>query len=556
MEVEPRIIAAICVIVYFAICIYIGIWSRARIKTAEDYYVAGRNVGALINGAAYCAGYLSIASFLGLPAFIFLLGYPFCWALLGIAAAMPFGVALVAHGLRRAAPVSTTDYFAWRYDSNRLARAILTVSYVFGGFCYVVLCLVGIGLGMVALLNVPYVLALVVGLIVVAIYLWLGGMVATSITQAFQNFVMLVGAWLLVIGIWVMLGGPGPAMQYAMNAHPQEFLSSAYNVLFVKTCMKTFYKPELQAINGFLGAWWWWWVWFFGAIAMPYAVVRIHTAFDARTARRALVWAPFFVWAFYTALILIGLFSAPLIAAFHPYIINGIVKPATGDTLAAYNTARSVLGAIAKTYGIGFATDYATIATAESTLPGTGFNGLILGLALSGIIAIGMSTISAWIMVVGVVLARDWTRHIFGKTLTPGKEVLLTRVIGMIFLFICAAIAVSPPAMLLDLSGAAFLVLSAVCAPPLILGIWWKRGGRTTFIIYSIIMTCVTLTSWIYSYMVLGHHAICALWPYLYTPHQIYWVAVGFIVWIILCKLTKPASPETIKKYCEDLHTI
>jgi SSS family solute:Na+ symporter len=37
------------------------------------------------------------------------------------------------------------------------------------------------------------------------------------------------------------------------------------------------------------------------------------------------------------------------------------------------------------------------------------------------------------------------------------------------------------------------------------------------------------------------------------TPHQFYWVFVGFVLFILVCLVSKPNSPETIKKYSLDL---
>ncbi|MBC7324423.1 MAG: cation acetate symporter, partial [Moorella sp. (in: Bacteria)] len=94
----------------------IGWWTRRAALSATDYMVAGRNVGPVVNGAALASTYLSPASFLGLPAFIFIIGYPFWWALISIILGMPIAALLTAAPLRKYAPVSFTDYYCDRYD--------------------------------------------------------------------------------------------------------------------------------------------------------------------------------------------------------------------------------------------------------------------------------------------------------------------------------------------------------------------------------------------------------------------------------------------------------
>ncbi|MEB3852210.1 MAG: hypothetical protein LRS49_06510, partial [Desulfurococcales archaeon] len=115
MEANSTVLAI--VIAYFILIIAVGVWSRKRLRAPTDYHIAGRQVGALVNGSAYIASYFSPASLLGLPAFIFLLTYPMYWALLGITAILPIGAGLVAAQLRRYAPVSVLDYYADRYES-------------------------------------------------------------------------------------------------------------------------------------------------------------------------------------------------------------------------------------------------------------------------------------------------------------------------------------------------------------------------------------------------------------------------------------------------------
>jgi Na+(H+)/acetate symporter ActP len=79
-------IVAFAAILYFAIIIGIGYGTRKASADPMDYYVAGRKIGPFVNGAALAAAYFSPASFLGMPAFIFLMGYPFWWVLSSIIA--------------------------------------------------------------------------------------------------------------------------------------------------------------------------------------------------------------------------------------------------------------------------------------------------------------------------------------------------------------------------------------------------------------------------------------------------------------------------------------
>ncbi|MFP4587870.1 MAG: sodium:solute symporter family transporter, partial [Desulfohalobiaceae bacterium] len=113
-SVHPLVI--LFAVAYFAVIFGIGWYTRKAAASPMEYTVAGRSVGSFINGAGLAASFLSPASFLGLPAFIFLMGYPFWWALAGIIMGMPLAALLTAGPLRKYAPVSFTDYYADRYE--------------------------------------------------------------------------------------------------------------------------------------------------------------------------------------------------------------------------------------------------------------------------------------------------------------------------------------------------------------------------------------------------------------------------------------------------------
>ncbi|RJX15702.1 hypothetical protein CW703_04660 [Candidatus Bathyarchaeota archaeon] len=543
MQIELPIVWGV-IILYFIIVIAIGIFSRRSIVTAEDYHIAGGKVKAFLNGTAQVAGYLSPASLLGFPAYVFLLGLPIHWGLVGIAGVMPLTIPLVAGQLRKAKPVSTTDYFAWRYETNVYGRIILTIAYIWAGMLYIILCMVGMGLAFVATLRVHYVTALFVAMIVMIIYLWLGGMVAHTYATAFQTFVMVFAALAVLLGMWAVAGGPGPLYATAEKIHYGTFLSPSYNTNYGKVLLRGNFDPDWLFTTGYISAFCWASVWALGALCQPFSVFRVFTAAGPKAARWTFVWATIWTAVFYTILILIGAGARAFIEVFmgHPYLTEGIsIKPD--------NPTLGILIYYYKTFGLGSLVDYTTLCVTEAFK-----NPWLLGFLVAGVFAIGMGTVASWALLTATVLARDWPHYILKKPLPPKKEVMWTRIIMTILIVIGTLIAIKPAAMILDLSGAAFLVILTLLAPPIITGIWWKRGGPTAFKIYTTVMLVLTIFSWMFSYLVWKAPHAFFLFPKLGTPNQIYWLYIGFVIWIILCLVTKPSSPETIKKYCEDLH--
>ncbi len=546
------------VIAYFILITAVGIWSRTRLRAPTDYHIAGRQVGAFVNGSAYIASYFSPASLLGLTAFIFLLTYPMYWALLGITAILPIGAGLVAAQLRRYAPVSVLDYYADRYESPVASRVLLTLAVFWGGILYIVLSIVGMSLALVAIAKIPYLTSLIVSVIIVIIYVWFGGMIATTWNAALQAWIMTIAAWAVVAGVIGKVGGWHVLWQKVTETNPHFFDPGPYNVLFVKTLVKGNFDEAVLWTSGALGTVLFYFTWHFGAVSMPYAIVRIFTATDEKTARWTLVWAGLIGNIFYIALIIIGSAAAFFIAEHHPIAqqLHGKMVTWKGETKPfeqwpALVQSIIVLATLAKTYHVPGTNipDYSTLAVAEAV-----GNNVVLGILTAGALAIAMPTIASWAVLMSTIIARDWPKHIFKKELKPEREILYARLTASILILVGAVIAYSPPALILDMSGAAFVVLVSTLAPPLLLGIWWRRPGRLALLIHVIIMFPLTTFSWLYAKYAYGSPHAFFLDPRYATPHQAYWVLISFLVFAIIALLTPPPKKETVEKYVDALH--
>lgn len=529
MQADP--IVVVFTVLYFAVVFAIGIYSRKAAMNASDYYVAGRKVGPFINGSALAATYFSPATFLGMPAFIFMISYPFWWTLTGIIAGMPIATLLTAAPMRKYAPTSFTDYYADRYDTKwmRLMAAIPTV---IGGFAYVILSIVGTALCMVAILKISYTWAVLISAGAVFFYIYYGGMVATTFSTAFQGVLMTVATAAAAGAILYYYGG--------FNGLTDAVVAN--NALFFKVPHadpKTSH-PLMMMWTGMVG---FYFIWHYGFAAMPYTVVRFFTAQDIKSARRSVIWAVIVGGSMYTALIIIGTAAKVLIeTAPHPLMGTEGIKNAMG-----------VLVHMKKLYAIGAAsvTDYSMFAIVESLR-----QPWLMGIIIAGGLAISMATAAGWIMVLNVTLGRDMIGKVFGSKWPEQKPVQATRAMTTICMIICTILSFNPPALVLDISGAAFLVILCSVGPPMILGIWWDRATTAAAYINITVMTLVSGYAWLYAHWVLkSPHWFFLSDPAnrIPTPHQFYWIPIGFIFFIIVSLLTKPPRPEVVKKYCHDI---
>jgi len=530
-SVDPVVIAIVAI--YLIAVVVIGYYSRLRLKSAMDYYVAGRRIGSVVNGLALESTYLSPASMLGLPAYIFLIGYPFWWAMVAIICGMPVATLLTASALRKYAPVSFADYYADRFGDEKL-RWWIGIIVIVGSILYITLSLVGMALFMVAILKIPYLIALIIGTVIVMFYVVYGGMIATSWNAAMQAVVMSLAAIIAAAAIVWQLGGFEGVYYAAQQSYPKIWNTPAD-------------APDVPHL--FSSTWiaviCWYFVWHYGFATMPYTVVRFFTTMDIKTARRSIFWCSLIAGAFYVALELIGISAKYMIEKSHPIAV------AAGGNM----TATQVLAAIQKTYGIGTVTDYSMIAAVEAL-----GNPVILGILCAGGLAIAMSTAAGWAVVVNTIIARDWMVKLLKSKRAEERPIFYGRVVAFIFLLVSFIIAIQPPALVLDLSGWAFIVVICSLGPGLIFGLWWKRATRAAMWITAILMFIISMIAWLRAHLVLGHHARFFLNDILFgnpnaliTPHQVWTIPVGFILFIIISLLTKPPEEERVQKYCVEL---
>ena len=529
MQANPIVIMG--AVIYFLIIFGIGWYTRKASADASDFYVAGRKIGPVVNGSALAATYFSPASFLGLPAFIFLLGYPFWWALVGIIGGMPIATLLTAAPLRKYAPTSFTDYYADRYDTKWM-RLITAIPTIICGFCYVILSIVGTALFLLCILKVNFTISVIIASLVVFVYIYYGGMVATTFSTAFQGFAMTVASLAAAMVVISHFGGLN-GLTEAVIANNAKFFNMPYS------SPEGVSHPYMAMWSGVIG---FFFVWHFGFSAMPYTVVRFFTTQDIKSARRSVFWAVLIGGAMYMGLIIIGTGARVLIENLHPFMqIEGITS------------AVKVLVHMKKTLGVAGAsvTDYSMIAAMESLK-----NSPLLAIVAAGGLAIAMATAAGWTMVLNIIMGRDLIGKVMGSPWPEEKPVQCTRIMTIIIIAVCGLAAFNPPALVLDISGAAFIVILCSVGPPLILGLWWERATPVAAGANILIMTFCSAGSWLYANKVLKS----AHWFFLSdpsnkisTPHQFYWVFVGFVFFILVSLVTKPCRPEVIQKYVTDL---
>lgn len=186
-------IERILVGLYLVGCVGLGIYaSRTVFGSRDEYWVAGRRVGTVVNAMAIMASLASGGSIIGVMGLAYSQGIPATLALFaGAVLGFPLASILVARQLRRFGRYTITDFLGFRYPS-RVVRLLVPCLIVVAFTIYIVAQLKAAGITANALLGIPYPTALVLATVVFIIYVSFGGMIAITWTDVIQGFLMLV----------------------------------------------------------------------------------------------------------------------------------------------------------------------------------------------------------------------------------------------------------------------------------------------------------------------------------------------------------------------------
>jgi len=408
----------ILVVVYLLGCIGIGIAASKKVLGSRDeYWVAGRRIGTLVNAMAIMAALASGGSIIGVMGLAYSQGIPATLALFtGAIIGFPIASLLVARPLRNFGGYTITDFLSHRYPSP-IVRYLVPTLIVIAFVMYIVAQLKAAGITATALLGIPYDTALALSALVFIIYVSFGGMIAITWTDVIQGLLMLV----VVVGtalvfIW-QVGSPWEVMRQATDVAPE--LGRVTN----------------QPVSSYLG---YFVIWATAIPVIPHIVMRVFTAKDARSARLSLN-------------IAMLAYSAIILAAVLVVVPVGRMEfPGLADA------------------------DQLFLRVIEAK-----FSPLLRGIAVAAVLAAVMSTTDALLLACSSAIAHDILGGIL-RGRASERMLAIVRVGSTWLIGIFALIwAFSPPELISQFYTAGVGLLSSSLFVPTIAGLWWKRANRT-----------------------------------------------------------------------------
>ncbi|OUW49482.1 MAG: cation acetate symporter [Candidatus Pelagibacter sp. TMED196] len=480
--------------VAFTVGIYALIGWLSRTMQTDAYYVAGRQVPTVFNGMATAADWMSGASFVAMAGGIYFKGYGYMALLVGWTGGYVLVASLLAPYLRKFGCYTVPDFVGTRYGGNA-ARLSAVLVLTVASFTYVTAQINATGTIASVALDIPFGIAVYVGLASILMCSMLGGMRAVTWTQVAQYIVLIIAYLLPVFWISNKMGaGFFPHFMLADEVARIAELESQFGLGTVKNSaadmaqVKAFGKVAgITKAHSEVNTTPWKFIslavcMMAGTASLPHVMMRYFTTPSVKTARRSVGWSLFFIFLLYS--------SAPMLATLSklslmdPTLPTGIIGKSIAEVEAIdwyQNWNQAKLMFISDFNGNGtlelneFFMGGKAVVLATPEIAGLPY--VISGLVAAGGMAAAMSTADGLVLAISNALSHDVYYKIINPKAETAKRLIVARVLLVLIGFAGATIAALEIQGILGSVIWAFDFAMSGLFFPLVLGVWWKRAN-------------------------------------------------------------------------------
>ena len=451
------VIKLLLLLAFAALMIGVGIYCRKHSTDVNGFVLGGRSVGPWLTAFAYGTSYFSAVVFVGYAGqFGWRYGLAATWA--GIGNAL-IGSLLAWAVLGRRTRIMTQhldsatmpQFFGERFQSPALKIAASIIIFIFL-IPYTASLYNGLsrlfGMGF----NIDYSVCILLMAILTAIYVVVGGYMATAINDFIQGIIMLVGIVVVIAavllskgGFQAALAGLGEATDPAVAAVPGT-LNGATPGIFA-----SFLGPDplnllFVVILTSLGTW-----------GLPQMVQKFYAITNEGAIQKGTVISTLFAF----------------VVAGGSYFLGGFGRLFSNKVDIAANGYDSIIPAML-----------------EDLHPA------LIALVVILVLAASMSTLSSLVIASSSTLTIDFLKGNFMKNMSEKKQLFYIRVLIVVFIAISAIIALvqykSKVTFIAQLMGISWGALAGSFLAPFLYALYWKRTTKlacwTCFLFGSLLM--------------------------------------------------------------------
>lgn len=452
----------VILIIFFAVMIGVGVYCRKSATNVQGFVLGDRNVGSWLTAFAFGTSYFSAVIFVGYAGqFGWKYGIASTW--IGIGNAI-IGSLMAWRILGRRTRLMTQylhsatmpDFFGERFQSKALKVAASIIVFIFlvpytASLYNGLSRLFGISFG------IDYTWCVVGMALLTAIYVLVGGYMATAINDFIQGLIMLVGIVAVILSVLNSNGGFTAAIQ-ELSHHTSQSAPNMHGA-FV-----SFFGPEPLYLLGVvlltsLGTW-----------GLPQMVGKFYAIRDEAAIKKGTIISTLFA----------------MVVAGGCYFLGGFGR--------LYSNVIE--------YGANGAPIYDSIIPSMlQTLPD-----LMIGIVIILVLSASMSTLSSLVLTSGSTLTLDIivpARERVGKRLSERGQLLSIRLLVLFFIVVSSLLAIvqakSSVTFIAQLMGISWGALAGAFLAPFLYGLYWKRTTPaavwSSFVIGVLIMlSCMYCT--------------------------------------------------------------
>ena len=497
-------------VVFFAVMIGVGIYSRRHATDVNGFVLGGRGVGPWLTAFAFGTSYFSAVIFVGYAGqFGWLFGLASTWAGLGNAF---IGSLLAWNILGRRTRIMTQhidaktmpDYFGKRFDSTPLKIVASLIVFVFL-IPYTASLYNGLSSLCGLVFNIPYWVVILIMAVLTGFYVIFGGYMATAINDFIQGIIMLVGI-VAVIGAVVTQNGGLLAATQKLSAVPAAgWTGGAYTSFFGPDPVFLLFVVILTS----LGTW-----------GLPQMVGKFYAIKSENDIHKGTVISTVF------AIIVAG--GCYFLGGFGRLYADKISYSASGKPL------------------------FDTIVPAMlSTLAP-----VIIAVVIVLVLSASMSTLSSLVLTSSSTFTLDVIKPASKKEMTEKKQVLIMRIFIVFFIIVSAVIAIIKDAnpgvtFIAQMMGVSWGGLAGAFLAPYLYGLYSKKVTKASVVVCFIWGTGLAITQFAISMAGVD----VAAWPSFFalmfktSIHSGAFAMIGGLIIVPLVSLfTKKPSNEFVDK--------
>ncbi|MCH3915993.1 MAG: sodium/proline symporter PutP [Spirochaetia bacterium] len=434
--------------IYLVILIVIGIKSYGKNSDADDYFLAGRQLGPWFTALSAEASDMSGWLLMGLPGLACFLGLKEAfWTALGLSVGTYLNWLFVAKRLRKYSihagnSITIPEYLTNRFhDEKHILSTIASILILIFFTVYTASGFLTCAKLFNSVFGLSYPVALLLGVAVILGYTLLGGFLAVVSTDFIQGILMFIALISTVLFATAALGGFDKTYA-AVASIGQEFITP-----FAKSGPSFGFMQIVSAL-----------AWGLGYCGMPHILVRfmaIRSNKEIKTSRRiAMVW------------VVIALIAALLMGV----IGHAFLAP---TTFASQAEAEKVF-----------------IISMQRLFPA-----FIAGIFLCGILAASMSTADSQLLVAASAFSKDVYKALLRKDASDKETLLVSRITVLTVALIAGLLAMDPTSSIFDVVSYAWAGFGASFGPVILLSLFWKKASREGAIA-GMISGFVTVVIW------------------------------------------------------------